>query len=221
MKIILLSFFCVTFSISSLAQDKKLYETEFYRNRMAQFASEPLEKHQIVFLGNSLTQGGKWNEYFPEKNTANRGIIGDNTDGISARLDEVIESRPKKLFILTGVNDVSQNYNNDYICNNLMLIIRRVKTESPATVIYMQSLLPINNSFGRYKKLIKKEKQIEKLNKQIAKLCKTENILFINLYPSFLIEKRLLDPKYTTDGLHLNEEGYKIWVDEIRKFVEE
>ena len=215
--ILILLLFC---SFAVCGQEKKLYETEIYLSRVALFNSETLEKNQVIFLGNSLTQGGKWNEYFPDSKTVNRGIIGDNTEGTLARLDKIIEAKPSKLFFLSGVNDISQNYDNDYICKNMKEIIYRIKTGSPETVIYFQSLLPVNNSFGRYKKLINKEKQIEKLNKQIAKLCKDEGINFINLYSSFLEKKRLLNPKYTTDGLHLNEDGYAVWISLIRDFVE-
>ncbi len=221
MKMRLLFIFCLVYTSMLFPQENKLYDTETYRNRTAQFKEEPLKKNQIVFLGNSLTQGGKWDQYFPDKNTANRGISGDNTDGILARLSEITASGAAKLFILCGVNDISQDYDNDYIYNNYKKIVHRVKTESPDTKIYFQSLLPVNNSFGRYKKLTGKEKQIEQLNKKIKKLCKDEDIQFINLYPSFLISKRLLDPRYTTDGLHLIEPGYDVWVSIIRKFVEE
>ena len=211
---------CILCSLAIYGQETKMYETEIYLSRVALFNSEVLEKNQIVFFGNSLTQGGKWNEYFPKEKIVNRGIIGDNTDGALARLDKVIEAQPSKFFFLSGVNDISQGYNNDYICKNMKEIIHRIKKGSPQTVIYFQSLLPVNNSFERYKKLINKEKQIEKLNKQIEKLCKSEGIHYINLYTSFLAKKRLLNPIYTTDGLHLNEDGYIIWIDLIREFVE-
>ena len=202
-------------------QEAKLYDTEIYRTRTALFKSETLAKNQIIFLGNSLTQNGKWEEYFPEQQPVNRGIIGDNTDGILARLDEIIEAQPRKLFFLSGVNDISQNYSNDFICNNMKEIITRIKAGSPETVIYFQSLLPINNSFERYKKLIGKEKQIRQLNKKIKQLCKKENIIFINLYPSFQSEKQLLNPAITNDGLHLTAAGYEIWVNLIRTYIEE
>ena len=202
------------------AQEAKIYETEIYKSRIAQFKSEGLPQNGIVFFGNSLTQGGQWEKYFPDLKPTNRGIIGDNTEGALARLEEIIDATPTKLFILTGVNDISQDHKNDYICKNIKEIIRQVKEKSPETVIYIQSILPINNTFGRYKKLISKEKQIEELNKQLFKLCKKEKVKFINLYPDFLQTKRLLDPKYTTDGLHLNEAGYEVWVNKIRKSVE-
>ncbi len=213
-------FFTVFFTFLS-AQEPKEYETEIYKNRMLQFVEEGLKQDQIIFLGNSLTQGGKWEIYFPKQKPINRGIVGDNTEGILARIDDIAVSKPSKLFLLMGINDISQNRNNDYICENIRKIVAAVHDKSPETVIYLQSVLPINNDFGRYKRLIGKEKQIENLNRKLKKYCKKGNVDFVNLYPSFLLKRRLLDPKYTNDGLHLNDVGYEIWVEKIRKLVEE
>ena len=215
----LLSFLFMPFAIS---QENKLYDTEIYRNRLAEFKTAPLlQNQQVVFLGNSLIQGGKWGDYFPSKNVANRGIIGDNTDGILSRLSEITDAKPEKLFYIGGINDISQDKTSEEILTNIKTIIQRVKSESPNTKIYVHSLLPINNSFNRYKKLLGKEKQIKELNNKLKKLCKKEKITFINLYPLFLSSQQVLDPVYTTDGLHLNEKGYSIWTAKIRKLVEE
>jgi lysophospholipase L1-like esterase len=202
------------------SQEKMPYETNFYIERMEYFRQNPLEQNQIIFLGNSLTQGGKWQEYFPNQRIANRGIVGDNTDGILARLGEIIAARPEKLFILSGANDVSQDLTNEYISENMRQIMRRVKESSPETTIFWQSVLPINNDFGRYQRMIGKEEQIKELNRIIREICEEEGIEFIYLYPLFLNENGQLDPQFTTDGLHLNEAGYEIWVEKIREFVE-
>lgn len=223
MKLNILSLLCLV-SLSALSQNQaaKIYETEIYKKRLEAFKTDKLQKGQIVLLGNSLTQGGDWKLYFPNQQPANRGIVGDNTDGIWARLDEIVEARPRKLFLLMGVNDISQDVANNYITNNIKKILRRVKTESPETNIYLQSLLPINNSFGRYKRLLNKEKQIKALNKRLRKLGRSEHVTFIDLYPLFLDKTgTLLNEAYTTDGLHLNEKGYAVWVEAIRSFMEE
>jgi len=217
-QILLACFLLQAFSLFS--QERRPHETNFYIERMEYFRQNPLEKNQIIFLGNSLTQGGKWQEYFPNQRIANRGIVGDNTDGILARLDEIIDAKPEKLFILTGTNDVSQDLSNDYIINNMRQIVRQVQAGSPQTIIFWQTLLPINNSFGRFSRLIGKEPQIEELNARIEKMAREKNIHFINLYPLFQNAEGLLDPKLTNDGLHLNEVGYEIWVEKIREFVE-
>ncbi|NDW09784.1 hypothetical protein D0T56_08985 [Dysgonomonas sp. 520] len=187
---------------------------------MSEFRKNPLKTGQIVFMGNSLTQGGKWSEYFPKQKPANRGISGDNTEGMLARLDEIVKAQPEKLFFLGGVNDISQNVPNDTIIKNIRTIIRRTKKESPGTIIYIQSPLPINNSFERYKRLTNKENVIDNLNKKLKKLCKKEKVNFIYIHPAFLIKKQTLDAKYTTDGLHLNKEGYSVWAKELSKYIE-
>ncbi len=206
---------------SGYMMGQEIQENKTYIDRMTYFKQHPLTEGQIIFLGNSLTQAGKWNEYFPSQQPANRGIAGDNTEGMLARIDEIIAAKPKKLFIMAGINDISLSRSNKKIVSNISTMIVMIKEGSPDTQIYLQSVLPINNEIGIYSRLKKKEKTIEKLNKELHKLSKKENLIFINIYPSFLIKKRQLNARYTTDGLHLNEEGYTVWVNQIRNFVEE
>lgn len=219
--ILFISLCFYTYASAQEVTTPKAYETENYKSRIAQFQAEGLAQNQLVFLGNSLTQGGKWDTLFPKQHPVNRGISGDNTEGVLARLNEITKSKPAKVFLLIGINDISQNYNNDYLCSNFEKIVQQLKIESPETIIYIQSILPVNNDFGRYKKLINKEKQIVQLNKRLKYLCKSEKIHYINLYPLFLQEKRILNREYTTDGLHLNEAGYQIWANAIRNLIEE
>lgn len=210
-----------TMILSAQEIEENILENKTYIERMAYFKANPLKKGQIVFLGNSLTQGGKWDVYFPNQKPANRGIAGDNTLGMLYRLNEVINAQPSKLFLLAGVNDISLNRTNEKIMTGIRSIIYQIKSGSPGTKLFVQSLLPINNNPVRYKRMLNKEKQIDELNKELQKLCAQEGITFINIYPTFLGGERLLDAKYTTDGLHLNDNGYSIWVDQIRKYVEE
>lgn len=200
---------------------ENILENKTYIDRIAFFVANPLEKGQIVFLGNSLTQGGKWEQYFPNQVPANRGLAGDNTLGMLGRLHEVIEAKPSKVFLLAGINDISLSRPTDKIMTNIKAIIYQLQEGSPNTKIYVQSLLPINNDAKRYKRLIGKEKQVKKLNRQLKQFCEKEGITFLDIYPVFLFGKDKLDAKYTTDGLHLNDSGYALWVEQIRKYVEE
>jgi hypothetical protein len=61
---------------------------------------------EVVMLGDSLTELGEWQEMFPEVKIANRGISSDMTSGILERLDEVMEARPRKVFLMAGINDL-------------------------------------------------------------------------------------------------------------------
>ena len=97
-------------------------------------------------------------------------------------------------------------------------MIDRILTESPETELVMQSLLPINESFKRYKNLDGKTAQIPEINTRLAALAKEKGLKFINLFPLFVEPgTNVLRKELTTDGLHLNDEGYKIWVKAIKQ----
>ena len=95
---------------------------------------------------------------------------------------------------------------------------RNIQYPTLAHTHELQSLLPINESFGRYKRLNGKTDMIPEINARLEALAKEKKITFINLFPLFT-EKgtNVLRSELTNDGLHLKEEGYKIWVKAIRK----
>lgn len=206
---------------ASLYPPKRIY-TEHYYKRFLQFMDEPsIQSSDIIMLGNSLTEGGKaWNERLNNPHVRNRGIIGDDTEGINDRLHQILPGHPAKLFLLIGINDLSRDLTPDSIVYAIRSIVGRIQQESPQTQIYLQSLLPINESFKRYKRLTGKGCLIAYINQELKALAKEKKIKFIDLYPLFTEKgKNLLRPEVTTDGLHLNEKGYSIWVEKLKKYL--
>lgn len=118
------------------------------------------------------------------------------------------------------MNDVSHDLTTDTIVGMIRVTVERIRKESPDTKLYLQSLLPINESFGRYKRLAGKTNMIPEINKQLEELAKEKGLTYINLFPLFTEKgSNVLRAELTTDGLHLKEEGYKIWVKAIRKKI--
>ena len=206
---------------SSLYSSPRIY-TDHYYKRFLQFMDEPaIGNKDIVMLGNSLTEnGGDWAARLGNKNVRNRGIIGDEVMGVYDRLHQILPGHPAKLFLLIGVNDVSHDLTTDTIVGMIRVTVERIRKESPDTKIYLQSLLHINESFGRYKRLAGKTNMIPEINKQLEELAKEKGLTYINLFPLFTEKgSNVLRAELTTDGLHLKEEGYKIWVKAIRKKI--
>lgn len=175
------------------------------------FKSFPNLSSDFIFLGNSITAGTDWNEQLGIKNARNRGISGDITFGVVERLQEVIEGKPAKVFILIGINDISRNIPDSVILNNYKRIVSTIKSQSPQTKIYFHTLMPVNNEFTQFKNHYNKDEHILWLNEQIKLLGMQEKFTVIDLHPYFLNADKKLDKKYTEDGLHLNAEGYKVW----------
>lgn len=204
---------------ASIYPAPRTYTAHYYK-RFLQFMDEPaITSKDIVMLGNSLTEGGgDWGKRLDKKNVINRGISGDDVMGIYDRLHQILPGKPAKLFLLIGVNDVSHDLSTDSIVSLIDLTLTRIQRESPDTKVYLQSLLPINESIGRYKRLTNKTYQIPEINDRLEALAKKKKITFINLFPDFT-EKgtNVLRKELTSDGLHLNAKGYDIWVKAIQK----
>lgn len=171
---------------------------------------------EIVFLGNSITEGGKWSKYFPGLPVVNHGVSGDTTLDILRRLDRTIERRPRKIFLMAGINDLGSGRRVERIVADYERIVKRIRTGSPESTLYLQSVLPVNDRIFRRPA---RHEDIIALNFQIRSLARRLSLAYIDLYQIMRTDGRRLDPAYTRDGLHLNPKGYDVWVTAIRQYV--
>jgi lysophospholipase L1-like esterase len=180
----------------------------------------PVSEGAIVFIGNSLTENCDWAELFPDLKIQNRGIGGDWTHGILDRIDGIARSHPAKIFFEVGLGDLNDRpHEIGQIIGNCRQIVNRVKTVSPETRIYFQSLMPVQDVICRHMK--KKSEEIIAFNLQLKNLSRECNATFIDLYPSFVVTGDQLNPEYTVDGGHVNGKGYLLWKSLIEKYVRE
>lgn len=188
---------------------------ENYKKVINEFKKEPLKFNEIIFLGNSITAEGKnWSERFNYPNIRNRGIAGDVTDGVLARIKEIIFFKPRAVFLLIGINDL---WNNDspivpspeYVGKNIIKITQIISNFSPNTKIYVQTILPIHKENFRG--------SINKVNNIIRK--SRGKFQVVDLHSIFVNSKGLMNEELTTDGIHLNEKGYEKWVNFVKPIL--
>ena len=94
------------------------------------------------------------------------------------------------------------------IVDNYKLIIEHLVRRLPATRIYIQSVLPVNNSL--FPGSIHNRKVTE-LNRRLEALARKLGLTYLDLFPHFIDEAGQLKNDCTRDGVHLNGSGYKIW----------
>lgn len=208
--LIILLFLTPLFSKAQTTFDSS-FHFYYYDQKLSMFEKAPTPKKPIVWLGDSITDGGEWSEFFPNLNTLNRGVSADNTFGILNRLYEVIQRKPKKVFLLIGINDIARNIPDSIIIRNYKKIIDSFKIKSPTTRLYVQSILPTNNAFTNFANHQNKTEHILYINNALQKLCLDKNVTYIDLYTAFLDKENKLDKEYTNDGLHLLGTGYQKW----------
>ena len=224
MKIKVLLLFLLLSLVPLNAQRTSFKPFAHYNDRMAEFArEEPINSETIVMLGDSMTEFGlDWNDRLDGAHIVNRGIMSDTVEGVLYRLDKVLAGHPKAIFLMIGINDLSHNLTAQQVADKINRLVKRITEEAPNTQLYVESCLPINESFGKWKTLWGRGDAIRDINRLVSDYCKRHDVEFINLYPRFLSHGTdQLRKELTRDGLHLSPAGYRIWGYELRPYIRE
>jgi len=175
------------------------------------------DSSDIVFLGDSLTAREDWNVLFGVDDISNAGQSGNTTDDVLARLNSVLAEKPQKIFLMIGINDFLRGKDVPYVLANYYKIISQIESQSPGTQIYIQSILPTNNSISQIG-IVDSEKIIT-LNDKLSALADGRKIFFLSLYPNFCGPDDQMYVRYTNDGVHLNAVGYTVWKNSIVSYL--
>lgn len=208
------------FAAYAQAQNDK-YSTYYYQ-RATLFEVLPVGSHDIVFVGNSITDGSEWSELFGRPRILNRGISGDISEGVLDRMDAILCGHPAKIFLMIGTNDLARDISVDTVVENIGRIIDRTLAESPSTMFYVQSILPVSPHFGRFGGHTAKGAEIREANERLRALAAEKGVVYIDLHSLFTDpETGDMNLRYTNDGLHLMGEGYLLWRDTVAGYVRE
>lgn len=177
----------------------------------------PVNSRDIVFLGNSITHGGEWAELFNNKHVKNRGIGGDRAEWLFDRVDYLIAGKPKKLFLMIGINDLSSGRTPEAVLADIKRLVEMFGEGSPKTKIYIQSVLPINEiQRPSYSHL---PPHIITVNDGLRQICAEKGLTYIDLHPVLSDGEGRLNADYSFDGLHLTGEGYLRWTEAVKGYV--
>ncbi|MBD2460163.1 hypothetical protein H6G89_03810 [Oscillatoria sp. FACHB-1407] len=145
----------------------------------------------------------------------NQGISGETSAGLLKRLTVFDETRPETVFVMIGINDLIRGFDDQQILDNYQQIIRHLNATHPRSQIVVQSILPHAASLatweGRDRLLRVPNQRIQRLNEELAAIAREEGVYFLDLYPLFANAQGNLRIDLSTDGLHLNAQGYLVW----------
>ena len=209
--------FVVIFSTFCEAQQPDSFTSfgAYWHHKTSQFRTLPNPEGEICFLGDSITDGCLWRELTGIERVTNRGISGDTAWGVLAWLDEVIEGKPVKIFLMIGTNDLARGKKPQEVRDKTAEILDTIKHESPSTQVYLQSVFPTNEDLGtRYTNA-----NINPLNDLLVKLAAEKRVTWVDVRPVFKDENGKLKKELTRDGLHLNGQAYYLWYSVIRKYL--
>lgn len=209
---------CLWVGIGAFAQKEGKYSTYYYQ-RASLFEVLPVDSDDILFVGNSITDGGEWCELFQNPNVKNRGISGDTTQGVYDRLDALLKGTPAQIFLLIGINNVPRGESADSIAAGIRHIVQRIRQESPATEVLVQSVLPVTPQYGKFDGHTSRWQLVPEINRRVRRLAQEEKVTYIDLFSHFADAEGKMKPEYTNDGLHLKGNGYLLWKEVVQPFL--
>ena len=182
------------------------------------------QDENIVFFGDSITEGYNVKEFFEEYNVVNSGISGNKTEDLINRIEsDLYDYNPSLVIIQIGTNDLRENIKDKDIIKNIKTIIKEIKKNRKKANILIESIYPLNRDMDKeYWSDINPEynnKHITIVNKKLKELCKKEHIKYIDIYSSLLDKNSNLKEIYSKEGLHLNDLGYYKVTKIIRKYL--
>lgn len=185
-------------------------DAKYYFTKKSIFEQSTIQQPDKVFLGDSITDYGEFQEYFSGEVVLNRGIRNDTAEGVLNRVDEVVERNAEEAYLMIGVNDIRHDTDMQNFKKNVTAIVDAF--EGTSTKLFLQSILPVNN--GLFGNDVSNEK-VKEFNDVLQKIADENGIKYIDLHAHFEDESGQLDKRYTIDGLHLNGEGYKLWIETL------
>lgn len=183
-----------------------------YPERIEEFKQDSILPNSIVMIGNSLTeQGGDWSERLDIEGVKNRGISGDNTHGVLARLGEIICAKPKVVTIMIGTNDLWTDYSAVEVGENIDKIATTLSEALPESEIYVQTIMPLEKDHEMTSRLASINLEIRSFQNREYQILDTFEVMANT--EGYLVSS------LTNDGVHLTESGYIKWVSFLKKHI--
>ena len=185
-----------------------------------QRATDAGEKAQVIFIGDSITQGwegdGKevWAKYYAHRSAVNLGIGGDRTQHVLWRLDNgnLNGLKPKAAVVMIGTNNSNGEDNTPgQITEGVTAIVKSLREKLPDTKILLVGIFPRSENFSAQRG------KILQVNQVIHKLADGKNVFWIDFGHRFVNADGTIPRALMPDYLHLSKKGYEIWAEAIEQ----
>lgn len=191
-----------------------------YKRHIRQFDQlKPLKP--IVLLGDSMIAYFPVKAFHLENRIYNLGIPGDTTVGVLNRVEQVVKLKPNVIVLHVGINDfVLTNLKKGETLKNILEIRHTILEKCPNSEVYIVALTPINQKdFKDQLYLLNRHKNdAHILNEMLRKVVDKDH--FIDIYDKLTDDIGDLAISLTSDGIHLNQKGYQIYLDALKDIIE-
>lgn len=187
-----------------------------------QRAAEAGGKAQVIFIGDSITQGWEgagrevWEKHYAPLHAVNLGIGGDRTQHVLWRLQNgnLKGLKPKAAVIMIGTNNSNGEDNTvEQIADGVTAIVKHLRQTVPETKILLLGIFPRNENPSPQRG------KLAQVNQILQKLDDQQSVFYLDIGHRFLDARGLIPRALMPDFLHLSPAGYAAWAEAIEPLL--
>ncbi|MFA6962301.1 MAG: GDSL-type esterase/lipase family protein [Opitutaceae bacterium] len=194
-----------------------------YQTANAELPQVSANARRVIFFGDSITDLWNLDLSFPGKGYINRGIGGQDTDQMVARLrQDVLDLHPRVVWFLGGTNDMVKGFSNEATLENIRTIAQVCRQNNIRLIIC--SILPVSDyhqdndpKFARTK--LRPATRILELNRGLQAIANEEQASYLDLHSVLADKSDQMPADLANDGLHPTAAGYAIMAPVVAKAI--
>jgi lysophospholipase L1-like esterase len=181
-------------------------------------------KPRVAFLGDSIFEQWRLNEYFPDRDFVNRGINAQYTGQMLNRMkSDVIDPHPAAVVILGGTFDLARNIPLTTIEGNYTAMADLAEANNIKPMF--GSVLPVSDYHKDQNPTYERTPgrppaQVRALNEWLQSFCVRRGYAYLNYFAVVVDAKGQFREDFSDDGLHPNAKGYRIMAPLVLDAVE-
>ena len=205
--------------IARFSPPKQIEFTATYNNKVLDAWNNCLTQlhvdADVVFFGDSITRRGSFDKYYPDKKICNLGIGSNTIVDMTDRVDMIELVSPEKVFVMGGINSLRDNTLEQSVSEYDTLL--KEISEKSFSEVFIISVLPI--STDKSTALGLSTNTIVSFNNSIKALADKYGFQYIDLHSKYVDSNGYINQAMTYDGVHLTDNAYQIWINEISSFM--
>lgn len=185
---------------------------QHFAKRVAEIDAAPRIDGGVMLVGDSITEAWAWQDgVFPVTPVSNHGVGWDSTEGTLARLPQMARDNPDAILVKIGTNDISLGVPKAQMYKNLDALLGELTSEHPDADVMLQAILPREAD---------RMAEVTDINAQYKKIATQHGVAWLDFTDAFADTSGQLKPELTDDQLHLNAQGYALWADQLRPYLQ-
>ena len=168
-----------------------------------------------LFVGSSSIRLWPTARAFPGARIINRGFGGSEISDVIHFYDQVIKPyAPSRIFLYAGDNDIAGGKSAQQVFDDYRQLVAMVQANFSGTEVVFISIKPSKDRWDKWPIMAEANRMVD------AYAAKHPGLSFADLATPLLGDDGNPKDVFLADGLHLNEEGYRLWQAALAPFLE-